>query len=102
MMGSSNITYFNKLGIVGSANIGSSVDEVEMTRNSVLTSSEENALDTLVKQVKANSLANFHNEARKLLAKKMNLNIPVTGGWTCLHYAAYMGRTRIAEELLKT
>jgi len=101
-LGSANIAYFNRLGILRSANTLNGSDEINPMRNSVFTSSEGNSLDTLIKFVKANDLAKFNNEAHRLLTKKMNLNIPTTGGWTCLHYAAYMGHTQIADALLKT
>ena len=58
-------------------------------------------MEQLLKHIKAGNVAEFNKEAQKLLSQKISLNTPTTGGWTCLHYAAYMGRTQIINTLIQ-
>ncbi len=59
-------------------------------------------LETVIKHIKAGNIADFNKEAQRLVAAKVSLNNTITGGWTCLHYAAYLGRTQIVTTLLQT
>jgi len=85
------MAYYNKLGLLGH---GSTEAEPE-----TVFPMAENDIDKLVRHIKSGSTAEFKKEAA---SKKIDWDTPATGGWTCLHYAAYMGRSQIAFELLNT
>lgn len=86
----SNIAYLNKLGLLRGTN------------DSITTEMHSNDIETIIKLIKAGNLLHFTNEVKNLTSKKVDLNTPTTGGWTCLHYAAYLGRSTIVNELLTT
>lgn len=50
--------------------------------------------------MKIGSYIDFKEEMKKHTKINIDLDIPGSGGWTCLHYAAYMGHTVIASELI--
>lgn len=83
------MTYLSKLGILGPGlDSGAEV------------SAESSNIEALVKHIKTGQIASFISEAKSLAAKGFDFNTPTTGGWTCLHYAAYMGRSTAVSELL--
>lgn len=102
--GPASIAYFNKLGIIGTnarptANPPLSPNMHESFKGSILGS--ETIMENIVKFIKSGNLAEFRTEAQKLSLQKISLNTPTTGGWTCLHYAAYMGRNQIITILIQ-
>lgn len=58
-------------------------------------------MDRLVRYIKSGNVAEFNKEA-KSAGENFNWDTPTNGGWTCLHYAAYMGSVQIVTELLNT
>lgn len=90
------MAYFEKLGLFSS---GSVIAEAELEREQS-PALEKSVVDRLVKHIKSGNFADFKKEAAS--AEKVDWNSATTGGWTCLHYAAHMGKLRIAAELLNT
>lgn len=84
------------MGIIGKTN---TFVDPEVSRT---VSSEDLAImERLVKLIKIGGILEFSEEAHKLAEKHFNMNTPSISGWTCLHYAAYMGHEQIANELIK-
>ena len=63
---------------------------------------EDDDIGKLVKHIKQGNVIAFNKEVKELYAKKVDLNTPTAGGWTCLDYAAYMGNAHIVGELINT
>lgn len=64
--------------------------------------STNSLLSKLLRELKAGNVTNFTKEAQRLTSDNIDVNTPIISGWTCLHYAAYMGRTHIVKILLQT
>jgi hypothetical protein len=85
------MSYYNKLGLLDHSGTETELETVFPIA--------ENDIDKLVRHIKSGSIAEFKKEAAD---KKIDWDAPATGGWTCLHYATYMGRSQIVLELLNT
>jgi ankyrin repeat protein len=78
---------------------------LKSTNDSIIadsTTEDTTRVESLIKLIKAGNVAQFKNEVKELVSKDFSLNTPTKGGWTCLHYAAYMGRSTMINELLTT
>lgn len=58
-------------------------------------------VESLLKHIKSGNLREFVQESEKVIAQKIDINIQLAGGWTCLHYAAYAGRSNIISILIE-
>lgn len=107
------MAYFSKLGLLDSpipkpSFIGQLEEEKESGQQGA--KSKDEILTNLIRQIKCGEIQDVQNELQKIVKDGFNPNlhflrgifcITKNKGWSCLHYAAHMGRRLVIKLLIE-